>query len=147
MTTAIETTVQTSPWIPDDGKFGTRLAMVRQHMGWGNVVKAAEECGLPANSWRNWERDNRIPHNVVPVAAAIELRTGVDSDWLIRGQRIPGRRGRQSTDEFLAVAGQPRRARPGKVTTQPSGPLAGVMPSPGFPRTARIPRKRVHEAA
>src|SRR5262245_32692478 len=44
-------------WIPDGSTFGARLAMVRQHVGWGNVELAATECGVPVQSWRRWERD------------------------------------------------------------------------------------------
>jgi len=148
MTTAIETTTaQTSPWIPTDDTFGARLALVRQKMGWGNVKEAALACGLPPESWRTWERDGVKPRNLVEIAERIADRVNCDFDWLLRGQRVPGRKGRQSTDETLVVAGQPRAKRAGKVTTQPSGPLTGVAPSPGFPRTVRIPRSRVHQAA
>lgn len=149
MTAAIETpsTQTPSSWIPNDETFGARLALVRQHMGWGNVAEAALACGLPVPSWRNWERDGRTPRDLVGIAERIAEQSGVDFDWLLRGQRVPGRQGRQTTERILAVAGQPRPTRRGKVTTQPSSPLTGVMASPGFPRTARIPRKRLHEAA
>lgn len=148
MTSAVqESQSATQAWIPNDETFGARLALIRQKMGWGNVAEAALACGLPANSWRNWERDNRNPRNIVEIAEAVSNRTGADFDWLLRGQRVPGRAGRQSTGESLVVAGQPRSKRRGQVTTQPSGPLTRVAPSPGFPRTVRIPRSRAHIAA
>jgi hypothetical protein len=148
MTTAIETTTaQTTPWIPTDDTFGARLALVRQKMGWGNVKEAALACGLPPESWRTWERDGVQPRGLVDIAEKIADRVGCDFDWLLRGQRVPGRRGRQSTDGILAVAGRPRPKREGRVTTQPNSPFPTSGSNPGFPRTVRIPRKRVHEAA
>lgn len=52
-------------------------------MGW-NVKEAALACGLPPQSWRNWEAGKR-PLNVVEVCDAIATRTGADADWLLRG--------------------------------------------------------------
>lgn len=69
-------------WRPDDSTFGARLALVRQRMGWGNVVEAANECGLPPASWRGWERDGRAPRDYMAVCARISTRTGVDLAWL-----------------------------------------------------------------
>ena len=46
-------------WVADDSEFGARLALIRQRMAWGNVKEAALACGLPVESWRNWERDGR----------------------------------------------------------------------------------------
>lgn len=147
MTTAVgEAPVQTQPWIPNDDTLGARLALVRWRMGW-NMKQAALAVGVPAATWRLWEAENAQPRNLVEIAERIADRVNCDFDWLLRGQRVPGRKGRQSTDETLVVAGQPRAKRAGKVTTQPSGPLTGVAPSPGFPRTVRIPRSRVHQAA
>lgn len=74
-------------WIPDDASFGARLALIRHHMGWGNVKQAARECGLSVESWRRWERDNRLPRDVVDRVRMISARTGCDFDWLLRGRR------------------------------------------------------------
>lgn len=73
-------------WIPSDETFGARLALVRQRMGWGNVKEAAIACGVPSGSWRNWEKDGRLPRDLARIAALIAERTGVDFDWLIRGR-------------------------------------------------------------
>ncbi len=69
-------------WRPDALTFGARLALIRQHQGWGNVREAALACGLPPESWRSWERDGRQPRNYVAVCAQISDRTGVDLSWL-----------------------------------------------------------------
>lgn len=71
-------------WAPDDSTFGARLALVRQHMRWGNVAEAARQCGLPIESWRNWEEGKR-PRDLVEVAKAISDRTGCDARWLVMG--------------------------------------------------------------
>ena len=77
-----------SGWTPDDSTFGARLALIRQRMRWGNVKEAAVACGLPTESWRSWERDNRAPRNVVEIAAIIADRTGCDYGWLLTGPRL-----------------------------------------------------------
>ena len=58
-------------WTADDRTFGARLALVRQHMGWGNVKEAALACGLPPETWRTWERDNVKPRNYEEVCVKI----------------------------------------------------------------------------
>ncbi len=70
-------------WTPDDSRFGTRLAMIRQAMGWGNTREAAIACGLPVESWRGWERDNRLPRDYATVCRKIAAQTGVDIVWLM----------------------------------------------------------------
>jgi hypothetical protein len=77
-------------WIPDDGTFGARLALIRQKMGWGNVNKAGAECGIPPESWRTWERDNVEPRGYEAICKRISARTGVHLDWLMRGRTPPG---------------------------------------------------------
>jgi hypothetical protein len=74
-------------WIPDDGNFGARLALVRQRMGWGNVKEAADACGVPVASWRNWERDGRLPRRPEAVVGQIAARAGCDYVWLLAGRR------------------------------------------------------------
>jgi len=68
-------------WRPDDSTFGARLALIRHACGW-NIKEAALACGLPVQSWRNWENDQRMPHDLVKVCTAISQRTGVDIGWL-----------------------------------------------------------------
>lgn len=101
-------------YVPNDATFGARLVLVRQAMGWGNVRKAAETCGLPVESWRGWERDNRDPRGIHLIAEKIVEATardaagrarggeqipagllqGIDYDWLVPGSYRPG--GRQT---------------------------------------------------
>ena len=83
--TTPEIQAQAAGWTPDDSTFGARLALVRQRMGWGNVDKAARECGIPVETWRSWERDKREPHRLVTIAMAIATRTGCDYLWLVHG--------------------------------------------------------------
>lgn len=89
MTTVDRPTAQ--GWVADDSTFGARLALVRQHMRWGNVKEAATACGLPVESWRSWERDGRAPQRLVDIAAIIADRTGCDYGWLLAGRRLTGR--------------------------------------------------------
>lgn len=72
-------------WTADASTFGARLALIRQRMGWGNVARAAKECGLPVDSWRNWETDGREPHRLTTVAKQIAGATGCDYLWLVHG--------------------------------------------------------------
>lgn len=83
--TDAQASVEVPTWIPSDETFGARLALIRQKMGWGNVKKAAEECGLPVQSWRTWERDGVVPHRQVTIAMTIATRTGCDYLWLVHG--------------------------------------------------------------
>lgn len=57
-------------------------------MQWGNVKEAAVECGLPAESWRTWERDGVTPRRVVEISEQIAEKTGCDYLWLLTGRRI-----------------------------------------------------------
>lgn len=77
-------------WVADDSTFGARLALVRQHMRWGNVKEAAVACGLPTESWRSWERDGRAPQRLAEIAGIIADRTGCDFGWLVAGPRASG---------------------------------------------------------
>ena len=54
-------------------------------MGWGNVAEAAKACGLPVDSWRNWERDNRAPRRITVIAKQISTASGCDYLWLLLG--------------------------------------------------------------
>jgi hypothetical protein len=79
---------RSSGWRPDLGTFGARLAAVRQSMGWGNIVEAAQACGFPPETWRNWET-GRTPRDIVAVCRQVAEATGVDVAWLI-GVEQPG---------------------------------------------------------
>ena len=106
-------------WTADAGSFGARLALVRQRMGWGNVKEAALSCGLPAQSWRTWERDNVVPRRIVEVARQISERTGCSYLWLLLGPETEPR------------SGSPI-GRPGPTLRYPA---AGHGPSDGRPAT------------
>ncbi len=69
-------------WIPDDASFGARIALVRQRMGWSNIKEAALACGVPPQSWRGWERDNRAPRDFPDVCRRIAAASGCDIWWL-----------------------------------------------------------------
>lgn len=77
-------------WTADDGAFGARLALIRQRMGWGNIALAAKECGVPTDSWRNWEVDGREPRRLTTIAMTIATRTGCDYLWLVHGPNRGG---------------------------------------------------------
>lgn len=82
------TTQTTHGWVPRDASFGMRLAMIRKQMQW-NAKEAAVACGLPQNSWRDWEVNDARPRDIVTVARKIAERTGVDYYWLIDGRPGP----------------------------------------------------------
>jgi hypothetical protein len=72
-------------WVPDLTSFGARLALVRQHVGWGNVKQAAEACGIPPETWRSWERDGMTPRSYMNACMKIAGVTQVDLNWLAVG--------------------------------------------------------------
>lgn len=82
-------------WVPSDQQFAARLALVRNRMGW-NAKEAALACGLPAQSWRNWESGKR-PHDYEKVCKAIADRTGADLVWLTLG----GKSSQTPTDGYV----------------------------------------------
>ena len=69
-------------WVPPN-TFGARLALIRQAKGW-NVIEAANACGLPDQSWRNWE-DGRSPRDLQAVAEKIAKAVPCDYVWLLAG--------------------------------------------------------------
>ena len=79
--------IEQTGWTMDDSTFGARLALVRLHMDW-NVKQAARECGLPAASWRTWERDGVQPRDKDDIAWRIAERTGCGYGWLLAGPRL-----------------------------------------------------------
>lgn len=94
MTPGDTTSTATAGWVATDATFGARLVLIRQKMGWGNIAKAARECGVPTDSWRNWEVDGVEPHRRTTIAKMIATRTGCDYLWLVHG---PDRGGVPST--------------------------------------------------
>jgi len=137
METTTEATERTAPgWTANDSTFGARLALIRQHMGWGNVAKAAKECGLPTDSWRNWEVDGRLPQRLVTIALTIATRTGCDLDWLVYG---PDRGGVRATRTYpftrvvRTVEERPTEWRPD--TTRPVRQTRPIASSRTRPRT------------
>lgn len=135
-----------APWIPNDGTFGARLALIRQRMAWGNVKEAAEACGIPPQSWRTWERDGVEPRGLTRIARQISGKTGCDYGWLVDGPNLAGR---------LAIGDAPmlryggQTDRPGRTTRRPADNRPTGRPAAGIPstdqpartrRTGRVPR-------
>ena len=104
-------------WIPAADTLGSRLALLRQAMGWGNVKEGALACGQPVESWRSWERDGRLPRDVVRIAREISDATGCDYYWLLDGSTGPGTR----TPRPQEMNGAGMRARRDS-NSQPSDP-------------------------
>jgi len=119
-----------SDWVPDDSTFGARLALVRQRMSWGNVKEAAVECGLPVESWRQWERDGAMPRRLVEVAQVIASRTGCSLAWLLTGtatirERTSTRRDRRGKRADVPVAAHTRPPNRGAASSRPPGHPGG----------------------
>jgi hypothetical protein len=132
MTVEMETAPVTA-WVPDMSTFGARLALIRQRMGWGNVKHAAEECGLPVQSWRSWERDGVDPTRKVEVAAKIAERTDCDYLWLVFGPSRGARRVSAAvTDGYERGHGR----TVAKVTSNPN---------PTTPRTGLVTTRAVQQ--
>lgn len=124
-------------WTADDSTFGARLALIRQRMAWGNVKEAATACGVPAESWRRWERDGRSPRDVLEIAALIAERTGCDYGWLLAGDRLTTyaqQRVGHDRQVTRGYADQIDRTRPGG----PNGHPKRTSPDPATRRPARI---------
>ncbi|WP_141721190.1 helix-turn-helix domain-containing protein [Micromonospora eburnea] len=131
--TMATTVRQSTGWIADDSTFGARLALVRQRMGWGNIAEAAKACGLPVDSWRNWERDNRAPRRITVIAKQISTASGCDYLWLLLGPDHGGEGGttRQYFQPARLVAAvdpaAPSSRRPVR-RTQPRRPSGSTRP-------------------
>lgn len=134
---------QVQPWTPDASTFGARLALVRQHMGWGNVKEAADACGLPAENWRRWERDGIEPRRLTTIAMTIATKTGCDYIWLCHGPGWAGSprptTGFATTARVLATVGEDspgRRSRTSGPATRPvrqTRPMRGAVRRPVTP--------------
>lgn len=141
-------TTKAPPWIADASTFGARLALIRQRMGWGNVKEAAVACGLPVESWRNWERDGMEPRRLITIAMTIATRTGCDYLWLVHG---PERGQTRVTQYYVSSQHVVAQIPPiGQLDDHPSSvhggdptrpvrqtkPSAGVMIRPATPIAA-----------
>lgn len=128
-------------WTPDDSTFGARLALIRQRMGWGNVREAALACGIPAESWRTWERDGITPRRIVEMAGLIADATGCDYGWLLAGPRLQG----SGAARGLTVPYTPVTVRPPIASrprdNRPNGRPPAELISAGT-RTAHVDRSR-----
>lgn len=69
-------------WVPPS-TFGSRLAQIRQAKGW-NVKQAADACGVPDQSWHNWE-DGKSPRDLQAVAEKIAAAVPCHFVWLMTG--------------------------------------------------------------
>ncbi len=147
--TAINEGREPRGWIANDSTFGARLALIRQRMQWGNVKEAAVACGLPAESWRTWERDGVTPRRVVEIAAIISERTGCDYGWLLAGSRLQNRpsggSSTEATTRYPGTAEQPTpdlpvRTAPTRAPQPKRRPKAATSPGGGTPKdTSRRP--------
>lgn len=98
--------------IPQD-TFGTRLAIIRQAMGW-SASKAAFNCGdLGEQNWRNWE-DGKRPRDYEAVCHRIAAATGFDLDWIMRGGPLEPQNWKEMSRPDLRVL-------PGSGSSDPSG--------------------------
>lgn len=127
-----------APWREDGSSgFGARLMLVRFRMGWGNVAVAARECGLPSESWRNWE-EGKEPRRLVTIAMAIAGRTGCDIDWLVYG---PSRPGKGLTHRYVrqTVLGRPNEGRRRTIhRPDPGRPVSQTRPIAAGPHRSLV---------
>jgi len=105
------TATEARSWVPQM-TFGARLALVRQAMQW-NMKEAAAKCGLPAQSWRQWEVYGHMPRRYVETVKLIAGATDVDYDWLLDGRSGGDGGGGVTTREYfrdtreIATVGDP----------------------------------------
>ncbi|MGO1048830.1 helix-turn-helix domain-containing protein [Crossiella sp. CA198] len=78
-------------WVPTIGTFGERIAAVRVHLNW-NMKKAADQTGIPFESWRRWENRESTPRDLEETCRKIALGTGCDYAWLVGGRPAAGAR-------------------------------------------------------
>lgn len=62
--------------------------------------EAAMACGQPVSSWRNWERDGRMPRDYMAVCQQISERTGADLAWLAG---LPSQPMREVSDPTVSI--------------------------------------------
>lgn len=101
-------------WVPDDS-WGTRLATIRQKMGW-NWSEAAQACGIDRQSWQNWEAGSDC-RDKEKAAKKIAAAAGCNLHWLLTGQVPTGARSRCSSEvpAFTVITGE---NNPGKRTSE-----------------------------
>jgi len=85
-------------WVPTATDFGTRLLLVRKHLGL-TVRDAAGRSGVHYATWSTWERGT-IPADKGAEVAKISQALGVDPTWLMWGGELPRK------DSNLQPAGQ-----------------------------------------
>lgn len=75
----------TATWIPSlpTGTFGQRLRVMRLARDL-TVEEAAEACGVPAVTWRTWEKGAK-PRDMEVKVRQIHNAMGVHLDWLMWG--------------------------------------------------------------
>jgi hypothetical protein len=129
-----------APWIPTDSTFGARLALIRQHMAWGNVKEAALACGLPPESWRTWERDGVEPRGLTRIARQISNAVGCDYGWLVGGPALSGRWTAGGQTPYCAPL--PDRPRGNRPPNRRSGPDSGPGRVASTEDTRRPARRR-----
>lgn len=100
--------VDPTAWVPAD-TFGSRLARIRQAKGW-NVLEAATACGVPDQSWRNWE-DGRSPRDLQEVCKKLAKAVPCDYVWLIAGVESRATRSEKS-ERASHLRGLPRNKAP-----------------------------------
>lgn len=123
-------------------------------MGW-NVKEAAQECGLPAASWRSWE-EGAQPRRIFEVLTLISKRTGCDYMWLLVGRRdgVPAMAPYVQTPEQRSTHIPPTTStphRPDPRSRPPTGSPTRTHPAGpstiGVARTALLSRPRRPKAA
>jgi len=128
-------------WVPTL-TFAAKLALVRHQMQW-NMKEAALACGLPPQSWRGWELQRRLPHDIRTVARRIHERTGVSREWLLEDPSeidgVPMVRYAEVNRPASRSASRPPDNRP---SARPS-----ANPTNGLRRTVRLPRPGTGQGA
>lgn len=127
MTSNVDIAVE--PWTATDASFGARLALIRQRMGWGNVKLAAFRCGIPAQSWRTWERDHVLPRDYIVTCGIIAEATGCDYGWLV--DRRPSGTSKVSDERLAAKLDAPldNPAQTSRLAPRPHRHLV-IVPDP-----------------
>jgi hypothetical protein len=132
-------------WVPTL-TFAAKLALIRHKMGW-NIKQAAIACGLPPQSWRGWELQGRLPHDIRATARRISMRTQCDYDWLLDEPTESDGLPRQQTIVGLLQSAERMNAkRRGPADNRPPG-QPSVKSTNGVRRTARIPRDAIRRTA
>lgn len=72
------------PAPPSADTFGSRLRLLRLALDDATIEQVARRCGIPAPTWRTWER-GASPHQLARVIEQIHEATGVAREWLMWG--------------------------------------------------------------